>query len=322
MKSFPKISRFLTLTGVLVASTSPARACSVCGCSLSTDWGASGYSATTPVQADVRFDYSDQSDLRDSTRSVDRSAFTFPNSQEIQQETVNRALWFDADFTPANQHWGILAQLPWFDRFHSTVAPGDTQISSAAFSGLGDLRLEARYQEFNAMRSWNVEAGFKLPTGRTNVAFDTGPQEGQLIDPGLQPGSGTWDFLASAAYFSRLGRSLGWFAQATLDAPLAQHNGYLPSPSAGVSAGVRWLNTSDLVPQFQLNARVDGREGGINGDRADSGGGVVYASPGATLALGPASSVFAFVQVPVYQRWNGLQLEPRWLLSTGFRFRY
>jgi hypothetical protein len=170
-------------------------------------------------------------------------------------------------------------------------------------------------------RSWNIVAGFKLPTGETKVTFDSGPQEGQLIDPGLQPGSGTVDFLASTSYFSKVGQSLGWFAQATLDAPLAPHNGFMPSTSVGFSTGVRWLNTSDFVPLFQFNARLDGREGGINGDSADSGGEVVYVSPGATYALGRVSSIFAFFQIPVYQRWNGLQLEPRWLVSIGFRIR-
>jgi hypothetical protein len=33
------------------------------------------------------------------------------------------------------------------------------------------------------------------------------------------------------------------------------------------------------------------------------------------------SSAFVFLQLPVYQRVNGLQLEPKWLLSVGVRWK-
>jgi hypothetical protein len=39
------------------------------------------------------------------------------------------------------------------------------------------------------------------------------------------------------------------------------------------------------------------------------------------MQLGLKESLFAFLQLPVYQRVNGLQLDPRWLLSVGFRFK-
>jgi len=84
---------------------------------------------------------------------------------------------------------------------------------------------------------------------------------------------------------------------------------------------MRWLNASSLTPQLQLNARWDSREHGLASDRANSGGMFVHLSPGLTTELGRRSSGFAFVQVPIYQRVNGLQLEPRWLLSFGVQVK-
>ena len=43
----------------------------------------------------------------------------------------------------------------------------------------------------------------------------------------------------------------------------------------------------------------------------------MYFSPGATFSVGPKTSVYLFGQVPVYQRVNGMQLEPKWSLSAG-----
>jgi hypothetical protein len=65
--------------------------------------------------------------------------------------------------------------------------------------------------------------------------------------------------------------------------------------------------------------RWDGRESGANADRDNSGDALMYVSPGATVDLGMRSHAFVFLQLPVYQRVNGLQILPRWLLSAGFR---
>jgi hypothetical protein len=48
-----------------------------------------------------------------------------------------------------------------------------------------------------------------------------------------------------------------------------------------------------------------------NADAAHSGSTLLYFSPGATRALKREPQACAFVQVPVYQRVNGLQIEPR-----------
>jgi len=84
---------------------------------------------------------------------------------------------------------------------------------------------------------------------------------------------------------------------------------------------VRWLNSSRFTPQLQLNLKAEGREHGVEADTANSGGTIAYLSPGATVELAAHASAFVFVQLPVYQRVNGLQLEPRWLLSLGVRLR-
>jgi hypothetical protein len=44
---------------------------------------------------------------------------------------------------------------------------------------------------------------------------------------------------------------------------------------------------------------------------------LVYLSPGATFNVTQRTSVYLFGQVPVYQRVNGYQLEPRWSVSAG-----
>ncbi len=297
-----------------------ALACSVCGCSLSSDWAAQGYASTPGLDAGVRFEYFEQSDLRSGTGSVDRATLTFPNDNEIQQRTLNRNTWLDLNHV-FNSSWAVSAALPYHDRFHTTIAGGDTEISTSRARGLGDVRLLARYQKFTPAQSFGFQFGLKLPTGRISQTFAEGPQAGGLLDRGLQLGTGTTDLLAGASWFTRPTVNLGLFASAMLDQPLAARDSFLPSTSLTVSGGVRWLNGSRFTPQLQLNLKAEGREHGSEADTPNSGGTIAYLSPGVTAELAPHTTSFVFVQLPVYQHVNGLQLEPKWVLSLGVRVK-
>lgn len=271
------------------------------------------------LQADVRFEYFDQSELRTGTHAADRSAFALPNDQEIQQRTLNRNTWLGLDYV-FDPSWALSIQLPYYDRFHSTIAPGDTEISTSQASGLGDLRIMGRYQKFDLQRSFSLQFGVKLPTGRFDQNFAVGPQVGTPLDRGLQLSTGTTDLLVGGSYFTRPTTRLGCFAQVLADQPLNSRAGFRPAPSLGFNSGVRLLTTGALTPQLQLNVRWDGRETGVNADYDNSGDTSVYLTPGVTLDAGTRSHVFAFLQVPVYQRVNGLQITPRWLLSVGLHY--
>jgi hypothetical protein len=322
MKTFPSRNLYLSLAalGAALLAAPGSRACSVCGCSLSSDWASQGYAMSPGLEADVTYQYYDQDNLRSGTGSVDRSAYAFPNARELQQDTLTRSTTLGIDYVPGPR-WGLDLIVPYYDRFHSTVAPGDTVLSESRASGVGDAKLVARFQTYSLRQSFGLQLGIKLPTGKYTQDFATGPQAGAPLDRGLQLGTGTTDLIAGVSYFGRLFPYVGYFGQASYQQALGQRDAFMPSPSLNVNLGVRYLNATTLTPLFQLNARLDGRERGLNADTDNSGGIAVYASPGLTVEAGPNRSLFAFLQVPVYQRVNGLQLEPRWLISAGFRWR-
>ncbi len=306
--------------GLLLALPSVTNACSVCGCSLSSDWAAQGYPAAPGFDAGVRYEYFAQSDLRSGTSSVARAAFAFPNDSEIQQRTVNRNTWLELNYA-ADATWAVSAQVPYLDRFHTTIAAGDTGISTSAASGMGDVRLLGRYQQFGMARSFGVQFGLKLPTGRFDQNFSGGSQTGGLLDRGLQLGTGTTDLLLGASWFTRPTVNLGCFAQIMFQQPVAERAGFRPSTSVNLSGGIRWLNASAFTPQLQLNLKSETREHGAQADTPNSGSTLAYLSPGLTAELASTATGFVFVQLPVYQRVNGLQLEPRWLMSVGLHFK-
>lgn len=306
--------------GALTAFTTTGYGCSVCGCSLSSDWAAQGYGMAPGLEESVNFQYYNQDNLRTGTGSVDKTLYPFPNDQEIQQDTLTRSTTLGLDYV-VTPNWGFDLQIPYFDRFHSTIAPGDAEISESHADGIGDMRLLARYQIYRPSHSFGIQFGLKLPTGEFNQNFATGPQAGNLVDRGLQLGTGTTDATVGLSYFGRPATYLGYFAQATYQHALGYRDEFLPSSTLNLNVGVRYLNTSIVTPLIQLNARWDSRERGFYADSDNSGDAAFYVSPGLTAQLGMKESLFAFVQLPVYQRVNGLQLDPRWLLSVGFRFK-
>ena len=294
-------------------------ACSTCGSFVSSDWASQGYTADGGLRFDARYDYFNQNELRTGTRRFDRGNAIIPNDREIQQSTINRNLALGVDFSP-NSNWGVNAQLPVLDRPHTTIAPGDTDISTSRSREIGDVRVLGRYQGLNSDGSVGIQFGLKLPTGRINYNFSKGPQAGTPLDRGLQPGTGTADALLGAYHFGTLGDELSYFGNILIQLPLDSKDHFRPGKSLNINAGIRYQTDSGIAPQLQINLRKELRESGVNADVENSGATLLYLSPGITIPVGKDVQGYGYIQVPVFQRVNGLQLEPHYTLSVGLRW--
>lgn len=312
---------FFIGAAILVATAPQAMACSACGCTLNSDWASQGLAASGGWRFDLRDDYFDQDQLRSGTDAVSRSSVAIPNDEEVQQYTVNRNVTASLDYSP-NKDWGVNVSMPWFDRSHATIAEGDTDVSTSHDSGIGDLRIVARYSGFDAQRATGLLFGVKLPTGNTDDRFETGPQQGEIVDRGLQLGSGTTDVIVGAYHFGAFNRSWSYFGQITAQQALNSHDGFKPGTGLNVNLGVRYNLSETFVPQLQINARAEKREQGVNADIDNSGATLVYLSPGVTWNPTRKFSVFAFVQAPMYQRVNGLQIEATRFVSVGMHYHF
>ncbi|MEP7062058.1 MAG: hypothetical protein ABI881_06650 [Betaproteobacteria bacterium] len=306
----------LIITAALACAMAPAAlACSSCGCTLSSNWGSQGAGTDSGSMFDLRFDYFNQDDLRSGRRSVDRGSLEVPNDTEIQQTTINRN--YTLNFDHAKGDWGVNVQLPWYDRYHTTIAEGDTDRSTSHSRSFGDARVLGRYQGFSDDHSIGVQAGLKFATGPFHETFISGPQAGEPLDRGLQPGTGTTDLLLGAYNFGSLSRDWDCFAEALLQIPIASREHFKPGAGINANAGLRYMSFEHVVPQVQLNLRSERRESGASADVDNSGATLVYLSPGVTVHLSQDWRAYAFFQVPVYQRVNGLQIEPRYTVSLG-----
>ncbi|MGO4702290.1 hypothetical protein [Dyella sp. 2RAB6] len=312
--------RSFALAAAALAAPGLAGACSTCGCSLNSDWSSQGYATSLGWHLSLRQDYFDQSQLRSGGDSVSRSSFAYPADEEVQRKTINRSSLLGADYG-ISRYWGLSLQLPYTDRHHQTIAEGDTDISTSDARGIGDLRVLARYQGFSDDAGIGLQFGLKLPTGRFKQDFASGPQAGELLDRGLQLGTGTTDALLGVYKFGYLTESIGYFGQAMAQIAMNARDHFRPGNSLNLNLGLRYLDAGRFTPQIQLNLHGEQRESGVQADRPNSGAVLAYLSPGIGIKITPRLDAFAFVQLPVYQHVNGLQLEPRRLWSLGMQYR-
>lgn len=317
--ALPLFSSLLLFTPVA------ASACSSCGCTLSSDWESQGIAGQPGLRVDLRYDYINQNQLRHGSGAASASALAEALDSgavgETEQKTTNRYYTLGLDYSP-NRNWGVNLQIPYIDREHGTIAAGDSDVSSSHTRSVGDVRLIGRYQGLSPDGDIGLLLGVKLPTGEYRDNFTSGPialnpEPDNRLDRSLQPGSGSTDLILGAYRFGSLSRDWDWFAQGLYQFALTTKDQYRPGNALNLNAGLRYMDFGSVMPQIQLNAKTGQSDSGQNADTQNSGGQVVYLSPGVTATLSKSVKVYGFVQLPLYQHVEGFQLAPRWNASVG-----
>jgi len=215
--------------------------------------------------------------------------------------------------------------LPFVQRTHGTFgdngasaspSPDYSSYASSSDSGIGDIRVIGRYTGFSADKAAGVIAGIKLPTGSTDANFNDSITP---LDRSLEIGTGSTDVILGGFVTGTIA-GYGWFAQGTVQHAVATKTivgaDYRPGDAYALNTGMRYAKFgARFTPMLQLNY-IHRASDDVGGTPLD-GGTLVYLAPGASLRVGGGTSVYGFVQLPVYQDVNGLQLSPRYTLTLG-----
>lgn len=307
------LARLLGLFTLGLVHAPSAHGCAACGCSLASDWESQGYSVEPGFKLDVTYAYLEQEQLRSGTHNISPS--DVPEGQELEKSTRNNITTLGLDYI-FNSDWGVSLDVPWVAREHSTLGESHDELQTSSTSNIGDLRLMGRFQGFTSEHRFGLTLGIKLATGSFTDTFSSG----EPLDRGLQPGTGTTDLLAGVYYFGTFAKNWGYFAQAALQTPLDSRADYKPGTAENLNVGLRYTGIGGVIPQFQVNGRIAGRDSGAEADALDSGGSLIFISPGVTFEVTHQLATYVFVQVPVYQNLNGYQLAPNWGITAGVRY--
>jgi hypothetical protein len=164
-----------------------------------------------------------------------------------------------------------------------------------------------------------VNLGVKLPTGTINVRNT----DGTRAERTLQPGTGTTDLLLGGYFNQVLGaHDSSWFVQGLWQSALNSRENFKPGNRWSLDAGYRYEATANVGLMLQLNALIKRHDSGLQAEPESSGGKFLFLSPGISYAITKSFQVYGFVQKPIYQHVNGVQLTADWSAVAGLSVRF
>ena len=233
----------------------------------------------------------------------------------------------------------VSARLPWVMR--DNIREGELEDGEAEahahgdVSGLGDLVLLGNYRAIHSNGfdgAWQL--GFKAPSGTTDE-----DDAGARLETEFQPGTGSWDFLVGGAMSKTLGR---WALHTNVLLNLTTEGAQNTELGDAVFynlAAVFALNRNEPVddhhhgaahaahPHLRIDAMLE-----INGEtrwkneiagvsEVNSGGTIVYLSPGVRASYGKVGGFISF-GYPIVDDAKGVQTDVDFRLVGGVSFMF
>jgi hypothetical protein len=213
-------------------------------------------------------------------------------------------------------------------RRHSEQVSGQGQLVTGNQFGIGDVAFLARYKPYvgHGIESTyiiSIAGGVKLPTGRT----DGRDSQGDLLDAHVQLGTGSTDILLGASGFAAIGRTafivnlLGGFSGKGA-------NGHQFGNTLNFDATVRYgispddYDSPQLFATLGLVGELRGRERQDGAVDENSGGSVIYASPGVQLFVTPALTLELSYQQAIIHGLYGQQLGEDYRFVSGIQILF
>jgi hypothetical protein len=312
------------LAAALFSAASAAHAsCGASFCMINTNWNMQGLAPEPGLRMDLRFEFIDQDQPRSGS---DKVGFGEIRRHHDELRTINRNYIATFDYT-FNSDWSMVVTTPFVDRRHDHIHNhgGGQLLEQWSFIEPGDVQVTGRRQwitehaSTQSLSFYGVNFGVKLPTGD----FDVRNRSGQLAERSLQPGTGTTDALFGGFYSHVMpARSASFFVQALAQVPIGYREQYQPGRRVTVDVGVRYELNEKTGVMLQVNGLHKARDRGRDAEPEDTGGNFVFLSPGVSYAIARRTQVYAFVQKPVYQYVNGVQITPDWSFLAGLSSRF
>lgn len=273
---------------------------------------------------DLTQQYIDQDQPRVGTH--DAAVGAIP-SEEDEVRTLSRITTARASYQPS-ERWTVTASIPFVNRYHEHFQNhgGTPELQRWSFTGVGDMEGQVSRTFKSGSESstrYHVEAGVKAPTGLRHVEeFD-----GHEPEPPARPGNGAWGAIAGVGAqwslttkmpggtygaipvrISLMGRASGRGTERYRVGSELQSNLGLSYP---VTRSLGLLLSGDL----RIRAKDDA--GDTDADPGHTGGTWAYVSPGIRVNAVGKTAFYGVVQLPVYQRVNGINLVSDFNLYLG-----
>ena len=255
------------------------------------------------VYLDLTYDYNRQGTLLNGS--------TILNDNRRERNTNSLLSRISYGITSRLAVTGILS---WINEKEIVQAIAGTNQFSA--TGLGDAIVIAQFESLQKKDAFLIfGAGLKFPLGRIDIRD---PETGLLLNPDLQPGSGSWDFVVAA----RFEKQHVWKDNLTLIAELTTRmnteadrfegqQAYQFGREYRINAGLRdryLLGTIILDPVLNFLYRRTEVDQISGNEVPNTGGHWIHMMPGVNWQITPALAIGTSIAIPLHRSLTGTQL--------------
>ena len=182
-------------------------------------------------------------------------------------------------------------------------------------TGFGDMRLIGKYALLIKTKHLLVGGlGIKAPTGEYKLL----DHDGGINEPTIQPGTGSWDGVLSLYYaYEIFPHELNAFTSVSYQGNTENPLNYRMGNTALVNAGMSWLMNEKVNLSAQLNFRHAPHDAFNEDVVASTGGRWLYLTPGVRFQGSNETALYTYLQIPLYQYVNEVNIVPRYGFMMG-----
>ncbi len=185
-------------------------------------------------------------------------------------------------------------------------------------SGMGDVRLTGKYALHTRLHHlWVAGLGIKFPTGEYKLRNS----RGDINEPTLMPGTGSWDGILSLHYTYQIQpRVWDTFFSGSYQITTANSLEYKMGNILLLNTGSHYRFTAharEFTASLQINLRQTPRDEFHGQGVPNTGGLWVYLTPGITTQATTSTALYTHLQLPLYQDVNETNLVPSYGLIVG-----
>jgi hypothetical protein len=190
-------------------------------------------------------------------------------------------------------------------------------------SGIGDIKLIGRYRIWSQKKkdpcNLAFGVGLKMPTGSTDEKDSSGNYPGFI-----QTGSGSWDPIIELGAHKLIGRSFlsSHFLYKMTTKGKLDNDDYEKPDVFKYNFGYAYALSKLFDLQLELNGEVKGKAELAGQKQDNTGGHVIYLSPGVHFKFHKGMHFDVCVPIPVYRDLNGPQLSEDYRMVAKLAMKF
>jgi len=304
----------MTIALLLIFNLVKSQTCCSGGVPLSSSIALDNTTNKKDLYIDLSYDYNNLNTLKSGTEKFDdRSRTRITNSI-----LINISYAFIDEFS-------VEVLIPYINQ-KRIISTNQTTVDQSY--GIGDLISLFKYNYKKKEYRVIVAGGIKFPTGSTNETN----VNGIVLNPDLQPGSGTWDFIVLNSITKKINKNRNQFLTLRFiknfngtNKNLYNNRSYKFGSEKILSLSIRdqyVILKKQFTPKIDLKYRSVAKDISSNFEQPNTGGDWLFIATEGVVRVTNNLFFRGKFEAPIYSNLNGNQLTTTYRVITGIAYKF